>query len=60
MAAKQQNINKNMYQILSYMIINKCEIVNNAIIKNVKKGSPDTTCSEPTVTMKAGNKFPVV
>ena len=42
------------------MIINKCEIVNNAIIKNVKKGSPDTTCSEPTVTMKAGNKFPVV
>ena len=31
------------------MTINRCKIVNNTIIKNVKKGSPDTTCSEPSV-----------
>lgn len=39
------------------MIINKCKIVNNIIIKNVKKGSSDTTFSEPSVTMETGNIF---
>ena len=39
------------------MIINKCTIVNNIIIKNVIKGSPDTTFSEPSVTMETGNIF---
>ena len=32
-------------------------MVNNTIIKNVKKGSLDTTCSEPSVTIKTGNIF---
>ena len=39
------------------MIINQCTIVNNIIIKNVIKGSPDTTFSEPSVTMETGNIF---
>ena len=37
------------------MIIRKCKIVNNTIIINAKKGSPDTTCSEPAVTIKTGD-----
>ena len=40
-----------------HTIINKCKIVNNPIIKNVKKGSPYTTCSEPSVTIETGNTF---
>ena len=39
------------------MMLNNCKIVNNAVIKNIRKGSADTTCSEPTVTMKTGNIF---
>ena len=39
------------------MAINKYKIVNNTIIKKAKKGSPDTTCSGPSVTMGTGNIF---
>ena len=39
------------------MIINKCNIVYNTIIRNVKKESPDNTCSEPSITMETGNIF---
>ena len=39
------------------MIINKCKIVYNTIIRNVKKEYPDTTCSEPSITMETGNIF---
>ena len=39
------------------MMLNNCKIMNNAVIKNIRKGSADTTCSEPTVTMKTGNIF---
>ena len=34
------------------MTINRCKIVNNTIIKNVKKGSPDTICSKLALTME--------
>ena len=34
------------------MIINKFKTVNDVMIKDVKKGSPDTTCSDPSVTVK--------
>ena len=38
-------------------MLNNCKIMNNTVIKNIRKGSADTTCSEPTVTMKTGNIF---